>query len=429
MTISSNNEFSKVPPLEGSREANDCSKVSPLGRFRGAREDRVRFLLIFPLLVLFFCAHAQNDTIVPKHRIAIFAPLYLDSAYVDDTVYRYAKNIFPKFINPGLEFYEGAQLALDSLSREGVPLEVFIYDTRSAAKSLSQQLNNPELDSVEMIIAYCSNNEVKLFADAGLKRNVPVINANLPNDGGVTANPFFVVLNSTLKTQCEGIYKHIQKFYSLNTLIVFRKKGQLEDRIKNYFDEFGKNTASVPLHLKYVDLVDSFTVDQLQAQLDSNSHSLCIAGSLDENFGKRLTQELAILRQHYPVSVMGMPTWDAIKDFSKPEYKGIEITYGTPFYNSKVDKVSNSISAYFNNKMFARPTDMVFRGYEVTWKYAHLLLQRGKDIASDLGNKQFKIFTDFDIQPVINKQSLTLDYFENKKLYFIKWLDGVIKVM
>ncbi|HKC36927.1 MAG TPA: hypothetical protein VKB95_12725, partial [Chitinophagaceae bacterium] len=132
-------------------------------------------------------------------------------------------------------------------------------------------------------------------------------------------------------------------------------------------------------------------------------------------------------KQKYQSMVMGMPTWDNIKDFNKPEYKGIEIIYSTPFYNAKVDKVSLGITNYFNRVMFARPSDMVFRGYEVTWKYARLLMQYGKDIASNLTYKQPKVFTDFDIQPVLNKQTMTLDYFENKKLYFLKWQDGIIK--
>ena len=71
---------------------------------------------------------------------------------------------------------------------------------------------------------------------------------------------------------------------------------------------------------------------------------------------------------------------------------------------------------------------MVFRGYEVTWKYARLLDKFGKDLSSDLGNKQFNLFTDFDIQPVLNKETMALDYFENKKLYFVKWLDGIVKI-
>lgn len=370
----------------------------------------------------------NGQTESPKHRIAIFAPLYLDSAYIDDTTYRYAKNVFPKFINPGLEFYEGVQLALDSLNMEKTQLEVFVYDTRSAKESLTQQLNKPELDSVELILAHCSSAEVKIFADAGLRKNIPVINVNLPNDGGVTGNPFFVMLNSTLRTQCEGIYRHIQKYYPLNRLIVFRKKGQLEDRIKMYFEEFGKNTMSIPLKLNYIDLPDSFTVTHLKPYLDTSEQSLCIAGSLDESFGKRLVQQLALVKkQKYQATVLGMPTWDNIKDFNKPEYKGIEIIYSTPFYNAKVDKVSLSITAWFNRVMFMRPSDMVFRGYETTWRYAKMLLQYNKDISSNLSAKQPKLFTDFDIQPVLNKQTMTLDYFENKKLYFLKWQDGVIR--
>jgi len=372
--------------------------------------------------------NAQEDTTATKikpYRIAIFAPLYVDSAF-DGYDYRYSKNVFPKFINPGLEFYEGAQLALDSLNREKVNLEVFVYDTRSAIEPVTHQLKLSAVDSVDLIIAHCSSNEVKLFADEGLRRNIPVINANLPNDGGVTENPFFVVINPTLKTQSEGIYRYLQKYHSLDRLIVFRKAGQLEDRIKSYFEEYGKITKSVPLKIKYVDLSDSFTVSQLRPHLDSTIQTLYMAGSLDENFGKRLIEQLAPYGKQYRISIMGMPTWDDI-NLSRPEYKGIQIVYSTPFYNAKMDRVSMGITNYFNSKMYARPSDMVFRGYEVTMKYVKLLLQYGKDVASNLGVKQTRIFTDFDIQPVLNQQTMMLDYFENKKLYFLRWQDGIIK--
>ena len=383
------------------------------------------FLPVFALTVLSFCSPAQERP--PKHRVAVFAPLYLDSAFDATNEYRYAKNVFPKFINPGLEFYEGVQLALDSLNIENAPLEVFVYDTRSATETLMEQLDKTVADSTEIIIAYCSNAEVKTFADAGLRNNIPVINVNLPNDGGAIGNPFFVVLNPTLKTQCEGIYKHLQKYYSLDPIVVFRKKGQLEDRIKGYFDDFGKSTVAIPLKFKYVDLSDSFTINQLKPYLDTATQTLCIAGSLDENFGKRLIQQLSLLKkQKYISSIMGMPTWDGIA-FNKPEYKGVEIIYSTPFYNSKIDKVSQEIITNFNKIMFARPSDMVFRGYEVTFRFARLLLQHDSEIASNLTNKYTKVFTDFDIQPVLSKQTMTLDYFENKKLYFLKWQDGVLK--
>jgi hypothetical protein len=388
-----------------------------------------KFLLSVLITVFVALAAQSQDSIVvvPKYRIAIFAPLYLDSAFDAMDNYRYANNSLPEFINPGLEFYEGAQLALDSLSKEGRHLEVFIFDSRSSIESLPDQLNKPIMDSIHLIIANASNNELRVYADAGQRRSIPVINVNVPNDGGVRGNPYFVLLNSTLKTQCEGIYRHAQKYYATNPVIVFRKRGTTEDLIKNIFEDFSKNTVSVPLKLKYVDLPDSFTIRNLVPHLDSNRQFLCIAGSLNESFGKRLAQQLATVNKQYPVTVMGMPTWDAIRDFHRPEYKDLEIVYSTPFYNAKMDKISVSITNHFNTVMYARPTDMVFRGYEVVWKYAKLLLQYGRDLSSNLTNKQYKVFTDFDIQPVLNNQTMTLDYFENKKLYILKWQNGVIK--
>jgi hypothetical protein len=390
-----------------------------------------RFFLAIVLLALAFSnAMAQDTTLtISKRKIAIFTPLYLDSAFDAVDNYRYANNVLPEFINPGLEFYEGAKLALDSLTREGQQLEVFVYDTRSSTETLTQQLSRAELDSVQLIIAHCNGQEVRQFAEEGLKRNIPVINVNFPNDGGVKGNPYFVLLNSTLKTQCEGVYRFVQRNYAINPIIVFRKKGPTEDMIKTIFDEFSKNTVSVPLKLKYVDLPDSFNVYQLRAHLDSNHQSICIAGSFNESFGRRLTQQLALLNKQYPVIAVGMPTWYAIRDFNKPEYKDLEIVYGTPFYNPKSDRISTYLTSYFNSVMFARPSDMVFRGYEVTLKYAKLLLQYGPDLASNLSNKQHKVFTDFDIQPVLNNQTMTLDYFENKKIYFLKLQNGIVKAV
>jgi hypothetical protein len=86
--------------------------------------------IILFLIVAFVACKSFAQTNAPK-KIAVFAPLYLDSAFNDTSGYRYAKNEFPKFISSGLEFYEGVQLALDSLNQEKIPLEVFIYDPRS----------------------------------------------------------------------------------------------------------------------------------------------------------------------------------------------------------------------------------------------------------------------------------------------------------
>jgi len=416
------------PPLEGAtRQRRDG------GGWRGTKGEVLikKYILssfiIFSLLY-FSNSFAQDSVIVERQKIAIFAPLYLDSAFDANNEYKHGIN-FPRYISPGLEFYEGAQLALDSLAKENLQLEVYVYDTRSVDRTLQEQFAELEENEVRMIIAYTSVNEIQQFAYAAQKMKIPFINVNLPNDGGVYENPYFVLLNPTLKTHIESIYRYMQKYHALDEIIVFRKKGQIEGMISNYIDNYSKNTMSVPLRINYVDLTDSFTVRHLTARLDSNINTVVVAGSLDENFGKRLALQLASISKQYKLTLMGMPTFDNMdREFSRPEYKGLPIVYSTPFYNPRTDKVSQGIIQYFNTKIFARPSDMVMRGYEATWRFSKLLLQHKDDIASNLTKKEYNIFREFDIQPVFGKPAMTLDYFENKKLFFLRWQDGLIKV-
>lgn len=387
-----------------------------------------RYILLIISIISFCAVRAQETNNPGPYKIALFAPLYLDSAFDGSQEYRYAKNTFPKFITPGLEFYQGAQLALDSLAKENIQLEVFVYDTRSSGMSVEQQLQKAIIkNNVQLIITHCAANEVRLFADAAETNHIPVINTTMPNDGGTNSNPYFVVLNPTLKTQVEGVYKFVQKNYAGSSIVVFRKKGAMEDQIRTMLDNYGKSTTGPQLKLKYVDLPDSFNVNLLKAQLDSNKLGVCIAGSLDANFGRRLSSQLASISKQYLTLVVGMPTWEAL-NFSSPEFKGLEIVYSNPFYNPKTDRVSQGLNNYFTTAMYTKPSEMVYRGYEVTWKFAKLLVQYGKDLSSNLGNKQYRVFTDLDIQPVLNKEN-TLEYFENKKLYFLKWQDGIIRAV
>jgi hypothetical protein len=383
--------------------------------------------IVAALLVLVFSSVSAQSLPAGRHAIAVFAPLYLDSAFDGTGDFAYGKS-FPKFLNPGLEFYEGIQLAADSLNKTGAQIDLYVYDSRSVSGSIRSFQQKPEFSKIELIIGNVTISDVKPLAEIARSKNIPFINANLPNDGNIRNNPYYLLLNSTLKTHIEGMYKFMQKNHSLSNIIVFRKKGAQEDLLKTLFTEAESATLGVPLKLKFINLNQNFTPDQLRPYLDSNRNNLIVASSLDIAFGKDLAKQLIFMSKIYPVQLLGMPNWDGISDFQKPEYKGVEFIYSTPFYNAKSDKVSISITNYFRNNFYSRPTDMVFRGYETLMHFGQLLLEKGSNLSSSLGEKKYRVFTDFDIQPIfMNRQNPTLDYFENKKLYFVKMSDGAVR--
>jgi len=389
--------------------------------------------LIFSLFILL--AGTERVAAQPpdssKYHIAVFLPLFLDSAFDASGNYRFDQ-AFPKYLNPGLEFYEGLELAMDSLQKKHTALDITVYDTRSASRTLQQVVDDPAFSRMQLILGHVNVTELRLLANAARNMEIPFINVNFPNDGGVTGNPEFVILNTTLHAHCEAIYKFIQRNWATSEILYLRKTGALEDRLRNDFAEIEKNTVSVPLHMRYINLDQGVDPRQLLPYLDSNSKTVILVGSLDENFGKAVCAQLAPLNKTYPMKILGMPTWDAISDFSAPAYTGLEIYYTTPFYINPADSLALSIQQYFKNRFYSRPSDMVYRGYETTLHFGQLLEAHKGRLDGSIGERKFRVFNDFDIQPVFTKkengtqpgQVITLQYLENKKVYFIKVVNG-----
>ena len=62
------------------------------------------------------------------------------------------------------------------------------------------------------------------------------------------------------------------------------------------------------------------------------------------------------------------------------------------------------------------------------YHFTKLALKYSNGLINHLSEKEFKLFNEFDLQPVkLKKENPLPDYLENKKLYFIRKVDGKIK--
>jgi len=161
--------------------------------------------VLLVVLVSFFTIQESRAQEAPT-KIAVFAPLYLDSAFNGNN-FKLGNTNLPKYLLPGLEFYNGVMMAIDSLNAEGVNAEVLIYDSKQSESAIQEILSKPELEGVSLIIASFNNrNEIKALADFALSRKIALISETYPNDGGVSENPYFVLINSTLRTHIDALY-------------------------------------------------------------------------------------------------------------------------------------------------------------------------------------------------------------------------------
>ncbi len=358
-------------------------------------------------------------------KVAVFAPIYLDSAFNGDD-YKLGINNLPKYMLPGQDFYNGVMMAVDSLQAEGKDLEVLFYDTKGK-ESIYTIAHKPEFVGVNLIIAsFNSRQEVKPLAEIAQNRKIPLISSTYPNDGGVSGNPYLVMINTSLQTHVEQIYKYLQKHNSTTNIIYARRKGQPEDLVQYYFTEAAKASGSVPLKYKTVIFSDTSTSQSLIGYLDSNLLNTIVCGSLNEAYSVKLVKTLAA-NKSYECTVMGMPTWDGLKELDGYDCHGVNLIFSTPYNFVRSQPLAVKLANYYKSDLNGRPSDMFFKGYESMYHFSSLLLKYPTDLISNLSDKEFKLFNDFEIEPVKDITDHSEKYLENKKLYFIKKLDGVYK--
>lgn len=391
-----------------------------------------RLILISFLFAGIFCqqkAIAQTDStpILKTYKVGIFAPLYLDSLFSTKGNFRYTKSI-PKFVMPGIDFVQGAQIAFDSMKVWNANIQAVIFDSKSTDLPIPALIKRGKMDSLDLIIGSVKDIEYKDLADFAVQKNIPFISATYPNDGGITANPFVVIANSTLKAHCEAIFSYTLQNHGTDKILLCRQKGAQEDKVAAYFRQLNNQDGKNLLNIQTLYFDSTIDADVFKEKLDSNKQAVIIGGSLDEDFATKLTAACYSIYEKYPITLIGMPNWDGFKFLmSKDAHKDFPVYFTTPYYNNKADNFSKILTNGYLKKYKIKPSDMAFKGFESAYLFTKLLAKYPADFMSHINDKTFKIFSDYNFHPVkLKKESNIPDYFENKHLYFIRILNGAV---
>jgi len=367
-------------------------------------------------ILLFSCfANTQAQTITAiqtTKKIVVFIPLEIDGAF-EGNQYLLGNNNLPKTMLPGLDFYNGVLMAVDSLNKTNTPLEVRIIDAKQKNNSLANILSDSSIQNAALIISAVTNRaDTKIIADFALVHQTPMVSAIFPNDAGVTNNPFVTVLNPTLKTQCEAISGYLQNNFAKNTILYCKKKGATEDYIQNIITATNSKSA---LSFLQIELQDSVVFGDILPYLDSTKQNIIMCGSLKESFGVSLVK-IFNEKPAFKAMVIGMPTWDGLKTLDVPN---VEIIYASPYYFNGNEKLLKQLTATYKLKYLGRPSDQFFKGYETMLYFTNSLFA-----------KSTPVFNSFKINPVFSASIKSqIDYQENKNLYFFRKQNGQIKTV
>ncbi|MCO5239889.1 MAG: ABC transporter substrate-binding protein [Chitinophagaceae bacterium] len=387
------------------------------------------FLIIFLYLAnpVISQDDSTGDVVMKTPRIAVFAPMYLDSAYDVSGNYRYGKSI-PRYMSTGLDFYQGIAFALDSLDKEGLHFQVQVYDTKSKT-SIYKLADSGALDSTDLLLGAVSGSEYLDLATIAKEKKIPFISVSYPNDGGIRENPYVVIVNSRLNTHLLSLYNYVLRNHGANNIVMFRSKNSADDRVTGIFKSLNAASSGSVLNIREVTLTPEVTSQRITPSLDKDRENLIICGSLDDRFSKALISAIAPLTATYKMTLVGMPTWEGFRELDVPALKTLPVIYSSTFFDpGTTDVWVSRFAQEYAKATYTYPSEIAFRGFEVMYLFAHLLDQYQEDpVTERLSDMNYRLLTGFDFKPIfLSRQSTVPDFYENKRIYIIKRLNGTL---
>lgn len=355
-----------------------------------------------------------------RYRVAVLTPMYLDSL-------EWEKNLgqIPKFMMPGLDFYQGIEIAADTLRRQGIQMDIFVFDSRSSQRSVSNLIASDTLLEMDLIIGNASANDLKLLADFAKKNFINFVSAVSPSDAGQQFNPYFTVLQPRLATHIEKIHRVVNMRMPEDNVVFLHRKTSAEVNALGYFKNDPLN--KLPGRFQSMELKNDSSIDMklLMGLIDTNYQTTLVLGVLDASVTYKMLKQLGPYADRFGLKVFCMPTTEAVKALGKPdEFGNLMVYYTSAYLIDRITPASQFITKAYRERMGGYPSDVVFKGFESLYYFGRLLERHGVPFNEHLSDNAYSFITPYKIMPVREKGAIR--FYENKFLYLIRYQQGIM---
>lgn len=385
-------------------------------------------LLLFLLLSFWGPnAFAQFDKKVIK--IGLFTPLHLDKSF-DSTGKNLLKpNEFPRQAISGLEVYEGAYMAVDSLNKNGIRVRMKVFDTQSESGSISKCVEKSEFEDLDIIFGHGNLSEIQQLSVIANEYKLPFVNINLPNNKGIVNSPFTYVANPTLETHMSFLVQKINQKWANQNILWIRRNSPTDEILEKTFDEKNAKSGLPSIPKKTLGVDPQFKWNSLVNDIDTTKNNIIVIGSLDNGFIVNFLNTFATYPKKGLIQLVGMPNIELIREIQQPKFSTLPIYYTSPIYIPANHTWAKNFSAYFKSKIYTNPSLSAYKGFELIYYFTSLYSKYGRIEMNEGEDDLFKVLDNFQFKGIKSPENPDqTDYFENQGLYFIRRLNGATNI-
>ncbi len=165
------------------------------------------------------------------YNIAVFLPLQLDSSTNNNRFVAAA----------ALDYYMGMKMALDSLKKLGFAANVHVFDDNSLTTSLEEQLNSPQMKTIDLIFSPLQEKQAKIVASYAKANGIPVVFPVQMPAAIVQMAPNFIAYTTPDPVLIQSLAAQIHQQYQGYTVVLISSPIAADQNLEQQFKTaFGK---------------------------------------------------------------------------------------------------------------------------------------------------------------------------------------------
>ncbi|WP_114781610.1 ABC transporter substrate-binding protein [Botryobacter ruber] len=280
------------------------------------------------------------------------------------------------------DLYAGMKLAQDSLSKQGININLLAYDTGADTTSAKQVLAMPEVKQMDLVIGPVYKSTARLASRFAAENNVTVINP-LSQDLEVTGNSNNVLLfESSVATQAQQAATFAYQNFSPKTaiIIVENKKDdttfahhyrqqfiKLGGRVKTYRKINSGQAAATASVFKGLNLADVGHMAVFSEQMTAAVNATSL-----------LSGEAAKL------PLITYDKWLDIHQITLRQLDRLEVYFISPKYIDKMSPAAAQFRQKYLEKYNLPPSVYAYAGFEMLYYFGTILSAHGPAFTQSL---------------------------------------------
>lgn len=320
-----------------------------------------------------------------------------------------------------VEYYEGFLIAVDSLKRQGVSVDLYTYDTKGNASTLSNILNKPEMKDMDIIFGPVHTAQIGQLSDFAKRNKIRLVVPFAPKVDQVFSNPMIYQINTPQSYLYSEVYEHfLRKFSQSNIVFVDIANGDKEktEFINGLKNELKDNRVK----FKQIQLGTSVMPEKIIAAMDTLKENIFIPTSGRSTALTRILPQLSnVLRSHphFNMHLFGYPEWQTYTQEHLASFYELDTYFYSSFYTNNLFpaavRFTQSFRRWYSKDMANTFPKYGMLGFDMGYFFLKGLSQKGNKLEENLDKISVTpIQTGFKFERVNNWGG-----FINRKVFFV----------